>query len=208
MFSGLAITPSRPAPSNSSNQRCAVARSVVAGVAWIEGPDAGQGVDQGGAPLAEGTSRVVVVAEGKQIEGDEGRRRGLGKHPHPRIRRVNALLQRLEIQSPVGGDDDFAVDHAALGQLGLDRGDQLGKIACHRPFVAAAQLDLVAVAETDRPEAIPLGLIGRISGNRANRLREHRRHRRHDREVHSLIVLESEVWLLQKSSTSTASRCG
>ena len=51
--SGLATTPSSPAPSNSSNQRCAVVRSVVAGVTWIDGPDAGQRVDERGAALAE-----------------------------------------------------------------------------------------------------------------------------------------------------------
>ena len=75
-------------------------------------------VDQGGAPLAERTPGVVVVAEGEQVERDEGRRRLLGEHPHPRIGRVDALLQRLEVQAVVGGDDDLAVDHAALRQLG------------------------------------------------------------------------------------------
>ncbi|CFS31210.1 Uncharacterised protein [Mycobacterium tuberculosis] len=36
MCGGLAMTPSRPAPSNSENHRCAVAMSVVAGVTWID----------------------------------------------------------------------------------------------------------------------------------------------------------------------------
>ena len=36
-LSGLAMRLSRPAPSNSSNHRRAVARSVVAGVTWIDG---------------------------------------------------------------------------------------------------------------------------------------------------------------------------
>ena len=70
------------------------------------------------------------------------------------------LLQRLEVQAVVGGDDDLAVDHAALRQLGSDRRDQFGEVAGHRPLVAAAQLDLVAVAEADRPEAVPLRLVG------------------------------------------------
>ena len=86
----------------------------------------------------------------------------LGEHPHPRVGRVDALLQRLEVQAVVGGDDDLAVDHAALRQLGVDRRDQLGEVAGHRPLVAAAQLDFIAVAEADGPEAVPFRLIRRI----------------------------------------------
>ena len=37
--------------------------------------------------------------------------------------------------------------------------DDLGEVAGHRPFVAAADLHLVAVAEDDRPESVPLGLV-------------------------------------------------
>lgn len=40
---------------------------------------------------------------------------------------MDALLQRLEVQAVVGGDDDLPVDHTAMRQLGPDRGDQLGK---------------------------------------------------------------------------------
>ena len=72
---------------------------------------------------------------------------------------MDALLQRLEVQAVVGGDDNLAVDHAALRQLGLYRGNQLGEIAGHRPLVSAAQLDLIAVAEANGPEPIPFGLI-------------------------------------------------
>jgi hypothetical protein len=72
---------------------------------------------------------------------------------------VNVLLQRLEIQSVVGGDDDLAIDHATLGRLGRDRRDQFGEVAGHRPLVATAQLDLIEVAEAYRPESIPLRLI-------------------------------------------------
>ena len=59
-------------------------------------------------------------------------------------------LQRLEIQPVVGGDDDPAIDHATLGQLGRDRRDQFGEVAGHRPLVATAQLDLIEVAEAYR----------------------------------------------------------
>ena len=55
-------------------------------------------------------------------------------------------------------DDDLAVDDAALGQRGGERGDELGEVAVHRLLVAALQQDLVAVAEDQRAEAVPLGL--------------------------------------------------
>ena len=77
---------------------------------------------------------------------------------------MDALLQRFEIQTMVGGDDDLAVDHAARRQLRADGGDELGKVSGQWTFVTAAQLDVEVVAEADRPEAVPLGLIGQRVG--------------------------------------------
>src|SRR5271165_3355036 len=70
----------------------------------------------------------------------------------PASRGVDAQLQRLEVQRPALGvaDYDLPVDHAALRKLGVDRGHQLGKVARHRPLVAAADSDLVAIALTAR----------------------------------------------------------
>jgi hypothetical protein len=82
---------------------------------WRDGgAGAGQRADEGGAALAERSAGVVVIAEGVQVEGDDGSRRLLGEHPHSRIGWVDALVERLEVEAAVGGDDDFAVDHAAL----------------------------------------------------------------------------------------------
>src|SRR6185437_8347630 len=144
-----------------------------------------QGIHQCGAAVGERPPAEVVIADGQQVEGDERRRRLLGQHPHPRIGRVDALLQCLEVEAVIGGDDDLAVDHAALRQLGDRRGDQLGEIAGHRFFVAAADLDLIAVAEKDRPEAVPLRLIRRVRRDRFHRFGQHRRNRRHHRQVHN-----------------------
>ena len=47
------------------------------------------------------------------------------------------------------------------GSSALERLDQLREVAGHRPLVAAADLDLVAVAEDDAPEAVPLRLVAR-----------------------------------------------
>ena len=102
---------------------------------------------QGRAPLGERPRGVVLVAEGEQVEGDERRRRLFRQHPHAGDRGVDALLQRLEVQPVAGGDDDLAVEHAPVGQFGLDRLDQFGEVAGHRLLVAAAELDLVAVPE-------------------------------------------------------------
>ena len=60
---------------------------------------AGQRVDKRGAALDERSPGVVVIAEGEQVERDERGRRLLGEHPHPRRGRVDALLQRLEVQA-------------------------------------------------------------------------------------------------------------
>ena len=84
----------------------------------------------------------------------------LGQQVDPRLRRGGcaAAAPRSRSRSPPG-DDDLAVDDALLGQVRLDRLDDLGEVAGQRPLVAAAELDLVAVAEDDAAEAVPLGLV-------------------------------------------------
>ena len=80
---------------------------------------------------------------------------------------------------------------APLGQGRLHRLDDLGEVAGQRLGVAAGQLDLVAVAEHEAPEAVPLGLedqpavLGRV-GDALHGLGEHRLDRRHHREIHPL----------------------
>jgi hypothetical protein len=103
---------------------------------------------------------------------------------------VDALQQRLEVELVAGRDDDLRVHHAALRQLLLHRGHDLGEVAGHRPLVAAAQLDLVAVAEDDAAEAVPLRLVEEAGagGHVLHRLGQHRGHRRHHGQVHRLIL--------------------
>ena len=90
-----------------------------------------------GTPLAERAVDVGVGVEGKQVERDERSRCLLGEPLHPRGGGVDALEQRLEVQPRAARDDDFAVDHAAGGQVRLGRCHDLGEVAGERPLAAA-----------------------------------------------------------------------
>ena len=57
---------------------------------------------------------------------------------------------------------ELAVDHCAVGEPGPHGLEQLGEVACERSFVAAAEHDLVAVAEDDAPESVPFGLVDQV----------------------------------------------
>src|SRR5258706_14373507 len=70
---------------------------------------------------------------------------------------MESHLQRLELQGFADRDDDLAVEHAALGELRLERIDQLGEIAIERLLIPALDEDLVAVTEEQRAKAGPLG---------------------------------------------------
>jgi hypothetical protein len=120
---------------------------------------------------------------------------------------MDALLQRVEAETGGCRDDDLAVDHDALRQLALHRLDQLGEVARERTLVAAAELDLVTVAEHDAAKAVPLGLEQEldVGGQRvevSDRLREHRRHRGHDRELHGrkLGPLDQDVRVTESTT--------
>jgi hypothetical protein len=105
---------------------------------------------------------------------------------------MDALEQRVEVQSTVVGvgDHDLAIDDAAIGQLLEQRFDQLGEVARERPFVAAGEFDLVAVAEHDAAKAVPLGFVQPpvAVGNDVGRLGQHGRDRRSDRKGHSVSL--------------------
>jgi hypothetical protein len=122
----LATTPSRPAPSKVSNQRCAVSASWVIAVTCT-GAGAGQRLAQPRLPLGERRLEQRLVAEGQQVEGDEGRRGLLGQQVDPRLGRVDALQQRLEVQPVAARDDDLAVDDARSGRFALTAATTSGK---------------------------------------------------------------------------------
>jgi hypothetical protein len=147
--------------------------------------DAEERLLQPRAPLVLRHLAQILVAECQQVPRHEARRRLGGEHVDPRRGRVDAQQQRLEVERAVAGDDHLAVDDAALRQRGLERLGQLGKVAIERLEVARLREHLVAVAEHDRPEAVPLGLeqpaVG--VGQGIDRLGEHGFDRGRDGQV-------------------------
>src|SRR5437773_670422 len=75
-----------------------------------------------------------------------------------RIRRVDALAGEVELLDPVDHHDQLPVEYKAVGRQGADGGQDLREVAVHRAAVPALEVDVVAVAEHDRPEAVPLRL--------------------------------------------------
>ena len=141
-------------------------------------------------PLALRDRAQVLVAERQQVPGDEARRRLLGQHLDPRRGRVDAQQERLELERAVARDDDLAVEDAPLGERGPERVGQFREVAVERLQVARLRVDLIAVPEDERPEAVPLRLeqpavVGR---QRVGGLGEHRFERRFEGECHRQTI--------------------
>src|SRR3954471_15114949 len=94
--------------------------------------------------------------------------------------------ERLEGKLPVRRDHDLAIDDATLRQARLQRVGELGKVAIERLEVTTLDQDLVAVAEDDRPEAVPLRLEQPAVAlrNAVAHLGEHRLERWIERKLH------------------------
>src|SRR5207249_11729245 len=126
----------------------------------------------------------IAVALREEIEGDEGCRRLRGELRHPRGRRVQAQLQRLEVEPALARDHVLPVDDAARGKAGQEGRLELWEVTIEGFQVAALKVDTVAVAEHDGAEPVPLRLeepaiaLGQLRRGR----RQHRLERRLDRE--------------------------
>ena len=72
---------------------------------------------------------------------------------------MDALGERVEVEPALLSDHDLPVQHAPRSAALPERLHQLGEISGQRLSGAAAQFDLVPVAEHDRPEAVPLRLV-------------------------------------------------
>ena len=153
---------------------------------WTGGRAPAERLLQQRPPLAEGLAAQVALAEGQQVEGHERRRGGLGQHLRPGRGRVDALEQGVEVEARGPTITISPSTTHASGRAPAQRLDQLGEVAGERPLVAAAQLDLVAVAEHDAAESVPLRLVDEAvgPGQLAGQLGQHGRDRGHDGEIH------------------------
>ena len=92
------MTPSRPAPSKRWNQSCGD-RPVSGRRRHVERRrGVGEDALELGAPLCEGRVAEVAVAEGEEVEEDDRRGHLAGEQLHARFGRVEAELQRLEVE--------------------------------------------------------------------------------------------------------------
>ena len=108
---------------------------------------------------------------------------------HARRGRVDAQQQRLEVERRRRAAITISPSRTQRsGQRGPERLGQLGEVAVERLEVAALDVDLVAVAEDERAEAVPLRLEQpAVAGRQAvGRLGEHRLERGLEGQAHRL----------------------
>ncbi len=154
----MAITPSRPAPSNVFSHCAPSSGSSVVRVTWHHCLS----VDRLGQRLAAGPERLLHqrrVPDGERVEPDEVRRRLLGEHLDAAGGGVDALAERFPVQpdaaADLAGDDDLAVEHTARRQLVAQRVEQLREVPAEVLAAAGLQHDVVAVAEQPAPGSRP-----------------------------------------------------
>src|SRR5580658_3729738 len=87
---------------------------------------------QANPPFLEWPVAQVVRALCQEVEEDNGSGCLLRQHPDARCGRVDSLLECVEVEAVVGGDDHFAVDDGSLGERFLEWLDQLREIALER----------------------------------------------------------------------------
>ena len=98
-------------------------------------------------PFAEGLLAQVVRSLREQVEGDEPRRRYLAEHANARLRWMDPLLKRAEVEA-VGPHDDKLAIQDELRWTQLPQGGQdLGEVPGHRPAAPAHQGNLLPVTE-------------------------------------------------------------
>jgi hypothetical protein len=99
---------------------------------------------------------------------------------------MNPKLQFLEIQAAGSRNDNLAVEHASLGKLGVQGGQQFRKITIQRLRVSTLDEDLVAIAKDQRSKTVPLGFEypGVTRWKRSDPFGEHGQDRRIDGEIH------------------------
>src|ERR1035437_3461527 len=142
------------------------------------------------APFTLGSGSKVAPVEGEEIPGHVAGGRLGREQLHSGSGWVDPEQQRVEVQAPWPGDDHLAVEDAAIGQRGPQRGRQLREVAVEGLEVAALDVRFVAVAEDEGPEAVPLWLVqpAVADGDLVGELGQHRLDRRLKRQVHGATI--------------------
>src|SRR6476620_2368650 len=111
-------------------------------------------------PLAQRRLDQALARRIEQhVEQDEDRRRLCGETLDTALSRMNALKQRIEGDLSIPDNCQLAIEHERARLQALERGDHLRKIACERLAGLCLEIDLVARAEGEAPEAIPFRLV-------------------------------------------------
>jgi hypothetical protein len=84
-------------------------------------------------------------------------------------------LQRVEVEPAFAGDHDLAVEYRVGRQRAAQRRFELGEVTRERFEIAALDVELVACAEHQGAEAVPLGLVRELA-LRGQRLEVPRQH--------------------------------
>src|SRR5262245_24714933 len=109
---------------------------------------------------------------------------------------MNALLKRIEVESPGRRDDDFAVEDATSGQQCRELLVQFRKIPVEWMQVAALNEHVRRTAKDERAKAVPLRFVQKVAARNAiDRLCEHRLDRRLDSKTiaHGSIVIDPDL---------------
>src|SRR5205823_6238549 len=88
-----------------------------------------------------------------------GRRRFLGQALNAAGGGMNALQERVKIQASAAADDNFSVQYKFVRGQNTQRGSDFREITRERLASLGLQDDLIALAESQAAEAVPLGLI-------------------------------------------------
>src|SRR5690242_13303846 len=72
---------------------------------------------------------------------------------------MDALKQRIEIESGVAADDEFAIENKRVRGKHLQIVDHLRKIACKRLSGLGLQNDLITGAKSQTAESIPFRFV-------------------------------------------------
>lgn len=121
--------------------------------------------------------------EREHVERDERRGSLGGESRHPALGGVDALSQRIPVQSappvPLDRDDDLAIEHTGREQP-AEGIHEFGGVPGERLVAAAADVDTVGGHRHDAPEAVPLRLVEHSAfGQLVHGSGEHRGDERH-----------------------------